>query len=66
MAIQRVVPSNELIDRIGQFEFLSKEPEPSFNFSIGLQVFLPGEDMIVVVQVKELLERMEGEIADPG
>jgi len=29
-------------------------------------VFLPGEDMIVVVQVKELLERMEGEIADPG
>jgi len=58
-----IVPDKELVDRIEQSEVLFEQPEPSFNFSVGLRVFHPGHDVIDVVHDEELLERMVGEIA---
>ena len=66
MRFDGIVPENELVDRIEQFEFLFEQTEPSFNFSVGLRVFHPGDDVIDVIQVEEVLERMVGEIAIPG
>jgi hypothetical protein len=58
--IEGIVPENKFVNRIEQFEFLFEQPEPSFNFPVGLWGFHPVNDMIDVAQVEELLERMVG------
>lgn len=66
MRFQSVVPENEIVDRVEQFEFLFEQSEPAFNFSVGLRVFHPGNDVIDIVYIEEFLERMVGQIPIPG
>jgi len=60
-----VVPESEPVDRIEQFEFLFEQPKPSFNFPISLRMFHPDDDVIDVIFIEEVFERMVGEIAIP-
>jgi hypothetical protein len=61
-----VILANEFIDRVEQFEFLFKQAEPAFNFSVCLRGFHPGDDVVDVVLFKELLERMVRQITIPS
>ena len=60
------IPANELRYRVEPVEFLFKQPEPSFDFSVGLRVFYPGNDVVDIVLFEELLERMLRVIAVPS
>jgi len=62
MRFDRIVPVNKIINGIEPVPFLFEQAEPSFDLSVCLRVFHPGNDVVNMVLVKDLLIRMLGMI----